>query len=132
MPIKRASCQRSKSLEGFYEDVAASTDSVCSSIGRQMLELLPMLAEVCEPFAVWGLTSHYHLWLLAVDEPSTSWLVSISAFPGLGYRIQYRMAVLMLHGPKRLWRGWRLMKQMRADSFIAMKRSGGWQRGSLS
>src|ERR1700680_2823923 len=43
MPIKRASCQRSESLEGFYEDLAASTDSVSSSIGRQMLELLPML-----------------------------------------------------------------------------------------
>jgi len=133
MPIKRASCQRSKSLEGFYEDVAASTDSVCSSIGRQKLELLPMLAEVCEPFAVWGLTSHYHLWLLAVDEPSTSWLVSISAFPGLGYRIQYRMAVSDAPWPEALVEG---MAADEADAcrlvLIAMKRSGGWQRGSLS
>jgi hypothetical protein len=122
-----------KEEEGFYEDVAASTDSVSSSIGRQMLELLPMLAEVCAPFGVWGLTSHYNLWLLAADEPSAAWLVSISAFPGLGYRIQYRMAAADAPWPEALVEG---MAVDEADAcrlvLIAMKRSGGWGRGTLS
>ena len=133
MPIKRASCQPSKSLEAFYEDLAASTDSVTSSIGRQMLVLLPMLAEVCAPFEVWGLTSHESLWLLAADDPSSAWLVSVTALPGQGYYIHYRMAEIDAPWSHALVQG---RAPDEADAcrlvLIAMKRSRGWGKDSRS
>lgn len=91
MPLRRASCQPSATLEGFYQKLASSTDSVTSTTGAQMLSLLPLLSEVCVPFDVWGLTSLHHLWLLAVDDWRAPWLVCITALSSGGYRIQYRV-----------------------------------------
>jgi hypothetical protein len=90
MPLRRASSQRATTLEGFYQELASSTDNVTSSIGAQMLSLLPMLTEVCVPFNVWGLTSLAHLWLLAADDWRSPWLVCVTAIPSEGYRIQYK------------------------------------------
>jgi len=92
MPLRRASRQPSATLEGFYKNLASSTDSISSSVGAQMLSLLPILGELCGPFDVWGLTSHAHLWLLASDDWRSPWLVCITAIPNEGYRIQYRAA----------------------------------------
>jgi hypothetical protein len=88
MPLPRASCQPSATLEGFYQKLASSPDSVSSNTGAQMLSLLPRLAEVCAPFHVWHLTSLALLWLLAADDWRSPWLVCITAMPE-GYRIHY-------------------------------------------
>jgi hypothetical protein len=126
MPLKRASCQSSKSLEGFYKDVAASEDSISSGVGRGMLELLPLLYEFCASFEVWGLTSHYHLWLLASDSPSSRWLVSITSF-AVGYQIQYRMPETDAPWPDALVEGHSVdAAEACRLILIAMKRSGGW------
>jgi hypothetical protein len=66
-------------------------DSVSASIGKMMLDLLPPLAEACEPYKVWGLTSLAHLWLLPTDDWKAPRLVCITAMPEQGYRIQYRL-----------------------------------------
>jgi hypothetical protein len=131
MALRRASCQKSVSLEGFYQELASSTDSVSSSAGEQMLSLLQMLSEVCTPFDVWGLTSLAHLWLLAADDWRSTWLVCVTAFPGLGYRIQYRMTDIEAPWPEALVEG---MASDEATAcrliLIAMERSGGWRRFS--
>ena len=64
MPLTRASCQQSASLEDFYEKMAASTNIISSGTGKQMLSLLRMLSDLCVDLNVWGLTSLAHLWLL--------------------------------------------------------------------
>jgi len=43
------------------------------------LELLPMLAEVCAPFGVWGLTSLYHLWLLAARRDGEALIMGVAS-----------------------------------------------------
>lgn len=127
MPLKRASCQPSATLEGFYEELAASTDSVSSGSGKQMLSLLPMLTETCADINVWGLTSHAHLWLLASDNWTTPWLVSVTAFSGVGYRVQYRMPAADAPWPEALVEGTAPDEAAACRLIlIAMKRSGGW------
>ena len=125
MPLKRVSCQSSKSLEEFYGEMEASKDSVSASTGLGMLDLLPMLTEFCKPLEVWGLTSLSHLWLLPSDAPS-QWLVSITSF-AVGYRIQYRMT-----DAEAPWRD-AFVEGHAIDAaeacrliLIAIKRSGGW------
>jgi hypothetical protein len=114
-------------LEGFYEKLAASDDSITAGIGNNMLCLLPMLSEFCKPFEVWGLTSLYHLWLLAADDWRSPWLVRITAYPGDEYRISYRMAEVDAPWPDALAEGLASDK-LTACQFvlIGMKRSGGW------
>jgi hypothetical protein len=128
MPLKRASCQQPKSLETFYEEWATSSDSGSQSIGTQMLALLPMLTEACAAFNVWGLTSLAHLWLLAADDFRSPWLVCVTAFPGQGYRIRYRMTQADAPWPEAFAEG---IAPDEADAcrliLIAMKRSGGWE-----
>ena len=127
MPLKRASCQNSATLEDFYGQFATSDDSVSAELGSQMLSLLPLLSELCEPYQVWGLTSLCHLWLLAEDDWRSSWLVRISAFPNGEYRISYRTPQSHDPDPDAL------ADHMASDRFIAcqyilsgMKHSGGW------
>ena len=36
-----------------------------------------MLAEVCAPFGVWGLTSLYHLWLLAARRDGEALIMGV-------------------------------------------------------
>jgi hypothetical protein len=127
MPIRRASCQQHGTLEGFYQALADSSDSVSSSGGRQMLSLLPLLSDVCATFNVWGLTSHETLWLLPSDDPSSPWLVSVIGFAGQGYHIRYKMAEADAPWPEALVEGTAPDEAAACRLIlIAMKRSGGW------
>jgi hypothetical protein len=92
-----------------------------------MLRLLPTLAEFCKPFQVWGLTSHYDLWLLAEDDWRSPWLVYISASAG-EYRIRYRMAEVDAPWPDAYAEG-TVSDELTACQrvLIGMKRSGGWK-----
>jgi hypothetical protein len=91
MALSRATCQRHGTLEEFYSELAASEDSISAAIGASMIGFLPLLRDACAEHEVWGLTSHSRLWLLAKDDYTSVWLVSIQAWPADGFRIQYRM-----------------------------------------
>lgn len=128
MPLRRASSQRSTTLEGFYQELASSADSVTSSIGVQMLSLLPMLTEYCVPFNVWGLTSLAHLWLLAAHDWRSPWLVCITAIPSEGYRIQYMTVEGDAPRPETRVEGVASDETTACRLILsAMRRSGGWQ-----
>ena len=127
MPLKRESSQNTRTLEGFYEDLAASSDDVSRSIGLQMLRLLPMLREACGNRAVWGLTSLTHLWLLAVDDWRSRWLVRITAFPGNGFRVSFRMPDADAPWPDAMVDGEARDERHACElTLIAMRESGGW------
>jgi hypothetical protein len=53
MSIKRGTCQPGLSLNGSYEELAAST-GVASICNKHMVPLLKMLSDVCSDFQVWG------------------------------------------------------------------------------
>ena len=127
MPLTRVSSQSATSLDDFYRSFANSEDGVSSSVGAQMLSLLPMLRDVCQRRQAWALTSLAHLWLLSEDAWTSRWHVSITACPGEGYRVRYRLppsrapwADAMVDG---LARDEAHACQLVA---IAMRESGGW------
>ena len=128
MSIQRASCQPGASLEDFYKEAAASDNSIVSRVGKQMMSFLPMLSDVCANFEVWGLTSMYDLWLLPSDGPFVPWLVQVSAQPGLGYQVRYKMTATEAPWPDAFVEG--MAKDEAAACrliLIAMKRSEGWR-----
>ena len=127
MPLTRASSQSATSLQDFYESLVNSEDSVSSSVGTQMLSLLPLLDDLCRTQHAWGLTSLAHLWLLSEDAWTSRWHVCITACPGEGYRIRYRMPETRAPWPDAVVDG-----QARDEAHacqliaIAMRESGGW------
>ncbi|WP_437275473.1 hypothetical protein WME90_30050 [Sorangium sp. So ce375] len=127
MALNRASVQQSKSLEEFYGELKSSTDSTTASIGDGMLELLPLLRDACSDRDAWALTSLMRLWLLAADDPSAPWLVSVMAVPGNGFQVTYRMSAAESPWPDALVQG---MAIDEADACrmvrIAMERCRGW------
>ena len=127
MPLHKASVQQHKTLEEFYGELKASTDSVSSSGGQTMLELLPLLGDLCADVEAWGLTSHSRLWLLAADSSQAPWLVSIQPFPGQGFQISYRMPATEAPWADAFVEGFATDE---ADAIrmvrIAMERSKGW------
>ena len=74
--MKRASCQ-SGDLTAFYGALASSENLISAEIGRAMLALLSGTDDLCARYAMWGLTSHYHLWLLAEYDYATTWYVQV-------------------------------------------------------
>jgi hypothetical protein len=90
MGLQRASFQQGKSLEQYYEALKASTDSGTASVGCTMLDLLPLLKDVCNDRDIWALTSHHCLWLLPGDERTSPWLVSVFGCGGR-FQIEYRL-----------------------------------------
>jgi hypothetical protein len=90
MTLRRASCQSAGTVEAFYQRLAESTHDDTAVLGRAMVTFLAHLAPLFEGRDIWGLTSHYHLVLLAEDDYRSAWLVRVIAQPGLGYEIRYR------------------------------------------
>jgi hypothetical protein len=126
MPLVRASCQFSKTIEEFYQDLAASPTSVTSGIGAGMLRVLPGLEELCAHHRVWGLTSHAWLWLLAADDYTSPWLVRVIAL-GSEYEVSFRMTEAERPWPEALVSGTaRDVAAALAMIRIAMERSDGW------
>ena len=127
MALLKASIQKEKSLEEFYGALKESTDAVSSSTGSSMLELLPLLRELCAEVEVWCLTSLARLWLLPGDSPGAPWLVSVQPFPGQGFRISYREVASEAPWPKAEVQGF---ASNEADAIRmvrnAMQRFGSW------
>jgi hypothetical protein len=133
MPLRRASCQPSASLETFYGKMAASSDNVSIGVGKKMLSLLPLLSEKFADLNVWGLTSLAHLWLLAADDYKSPWLVSVTALTGTGYKIRYRMAEADAPWAKAFVEGTAKDEAEACELIlIAMRRSGGWRNDQLA
>mgnify|MGYP003383359002 CR=1 FL=1 len=119
MPLRRISTQ-TRTFEEDYLKYSKTPGNL------EMIQLLPALRELCEPFEVWGLTSHYTLWLLAADNWQAPWLVSV------WYDVdQYEVNYLMPDGtapfPRAFVRGFRNSVPETAELIrIAMKQCGGW------
>ncbi len=89
MALIRASCQGYPLLDS-YRQLGERKEAEWRQVAAQMIELIPLLEEVCAPVEAWGLLSHERLCLLAVDDFRSPWYVVIAAqaFVG-GYDIRY-------------------------------------------
>jgi hypothetical protein len=125
--LRRATCQAHGSLVDFYSALAAAPDSVSATIGRGMLELLPLLPKVLGSRPVWGLTSLSALWLLPSDDYMAVWAVGIQAVPGEGYRIQYLLPSISAPWPNACVQGLALDAATAAAFVeIAIRESKAW------
>jgi hypothetical protein len=128
VPLVRATCQGPETIETFYRELAASQDRITSAIGAGMLRLLPGLVDTCATHKVWGLTSHFDLWLLAADDYTSRWLVFVIAHPAGSYEVRYAMTEADQPWPDALVAG-STMEPGEALSMIrvAMRRCGAWR-----
>lgn len=78
MPFRRASEQTRNDLRSHYEELAGCDHPEAARSGALMIELIGQMENVFSEIPVFGLTSHYHLMLLAADDSQTPWLVSIA------------------------------------------------------
>ena len=128
MPLRRASAQKSRSLYDFYRDLADQGEQKhYGQVGRQMLELLPLMEILCADLPVWGLTSLDSLLLLAKDEWHSRPYVRVYALPQDGYGIEYEMPDHEAPWPNTTVHG-RARSKEEAITMVrtAMVRSGGW------
>jgi len=89
MEIRRITAQK-RLLEDHFNDLAAlGADNKYSRIGGRMLELLVHLREVDGP-AVWAVTSHADLHLVAGDDYRLTPLVTIRC-DGCWFAVEYLM-----------------------------------------
>lgn len=125
MSIRRESSQTSASLEGFYEELLESEHD--SQIGTAMLAFLRAFDERFPDRQVWGLTSHYQLWLLACDDWRSPWLVSVIGNAS-EFSVEYRMPSDEAPWADALVRGSAPDLRRALDLVaVAMERSGGWR-----
>lgn len=79
MRLERCNDQPSKTLDQFYEEIAAHDHPVDQAIGVAMLSLIRLLRLSDDLRRVWGLTSHYSLVLLAEDTYLSPWYATVRA-----------------------------------------------------
>jgi len=89
MPIIRCSDQKGQSLEEFYSEKRTHKDSL--EIANVMLSIIDLLNREFSNTTIFGLTSIYHLNLLAHNSYQTDWYVSIIALDERNYHIEYLM-----------------------------------------
>jgi len=128
MKLTRCKDQRSKTHEEFYGSLAASDDTWSRDVGETMLHLIDLLRTLPEPEAAWGLTSHFHLCLLAADDYHTPWYVRLIGSRG-EYTVDYLMPEAEAPWPYARVTG-ETRSQDRAVEMIetAMRLSRGWER----
>ena len=120
MPLQRISTQAKRTFEQHYLEYPNTPGN------PQILQLLPTLREICEPFEVWGLTSHYTLWLLAADDWQTPWLVSV-CYDVDQYEVNYLMPERTAPFPMAFVRGFRKSVPETAELIrVAIKQCGAW------
>jgi len=129
MPFRRASCQKSKSLRAFYEEVAADSHVVVGEAGRLMTELVDDLEQAFRDIPVWGLTSHFHLMLLAADDSATPWFVSVTPPVGGSFTIDYLLPEFEAPWPNaRVTGEAKSVKAAVEMVLLAIEKSRGWEK----
>ena len=129
MPLHRASCQGQGTLREYFLEVSKHSDAHIAQSGRSMILLLEKLRESVAERAVWGLTSHNQLKLLAADDPGATCFVSITPPVTDVFIIEY-----LLPKSAAPWPNARIIGETRsiptAVSMIiaALDNSGGWKR----
>lgn len=127
MPIIRCSEQKSRTLEKFYNDAKASDESTISGIGKVMLLIIDEINKTFTTTKIYGLTSHYRLFLLSADNGRTPWFVSIIALNSKNIYIEY-----LLPENKQPWADARVrgeassIQEAMKYLIIAMTESQGW------
>lgn len=93
MPLYRCSAQKRQTLVEFYSELL--NHPMTKKDGEAMLALIKKIDETFPNTKIWGLTSHYHLILLAQDDYTSEGYVSIIAFRNeilLEYKIPPELA----------------------------------------
>jgi hypothetical protein len=129
MHLTRCQDQSHETLDGFYTEDLQSDDPFRQSLGKTMLDLIARLRALPDERRVYGLTSHWHLCLLATDTGQSPWFVKVVATDRRNYHVSYRM-------PERLapWRWAYVHGDAESEDeavrmiLIAMDWSGGWSQ----
>lgn len=90
MPLKRCSNQTG-SLEDFYSEVASSSNTTLSKIGKSMLEVVNLIDKTFIDTKVFGLTSHESLLLFSEDNWMSDWYIVITPNGLEEYDLEYKM-----------------------------------------
>lgn len=121
MSLVRASCQPHRTLRDHYEKLQAGSHAELAEAGRKMIQLVERLEESLRDIPVWGLTSHYHLLLLAADDYRSAWFVSIAPPASGKFVIEYAQANAPVLGEAE-------SVSSAVDMVLqAMEKSGGWK-----
>jgi hypothetical protein len=127
MHLETCRDQSSRTLDEFYEEIAAHDSHVDREGGRAMLDLIARLRALPHERRVWGLTSHYRLCLLAHDTYQSPRYVTVAALDRNNYSIDYLMPAAVAP-----WSGARVQGDARSEDdavqmiVTAMERSEGW------
>ena len=124
MPLVRCSDQPSKSLEEFYTEISNGGDV---DIAASMLEIIRRINGLFKETTIYGLTSLYHLKLLAEDTYQSPWYISIISSDPENTWIDY-----MLPQHQQPWPNARVKGEAASHDeaikyiIIAMTESGAW------
>jgi hypothetical protein len=127
MHLSRCRDQHSKTLDEFYEDIR-DREPPGSRLGSAMLSLLARLRALPDDRRVYGLTSHYHLQLLAKDASDSNWFVSVVG-NGRYYIIEYVIPERHAPFPRAHMCGEARSEDQAVEMIlIAMEKSEGWKQ----
>lgn len=131
MHLTRCQDQKRQTLEEFYGEWRWTEDPDDHACGQVMLDLIERLRALPDERRVYGLTSHYHLWLLAEDTYTSPWNVSFIAASKEHYAIEYRMPESEAPWPHAHIRGVATSEDEAVQMILtAMEKSGGWSKAS--
>jgi hypothetical protein len=129
MAFQRATCQSRRSLREHYEAEANGSDPHVAPAARLMIQLIERLETTFQDRSVWGLTSLYHLKLLAADDWKTPWYVSIAPAVSGRFAIEY-----LLPEGEAPWPNARVLGESESVEaavdmiLLAMQKSRGWTK----
>lgn len=128
MQLTRCSEQTRATLDEFYLKLVQSDDVVSQQMGEAMLALIGRLRALDDSRVVFGLTSHYHLCLLAEDTSQSNWLVKIIAADKRCYYLEYLLPDLIAPWPKAYVKGEAHSEDEAVRMILlAMEKSEGWR-----
>lgn len=88
MPIRRNTDQKSKTLIQFYSDLKNDSNVVSKGVGTLMLNWIDRINSEFKETEIWGLTSHYHLFLQTENDNTSQTYVILTT--GMDeYHIEY-------------------------------------------
>ena len=127
MHLERCKDQPSKTLDEFYQEIAAQEQASGSEGGKAMLELIARLRTLPDQRRIWGLTSHHRLCLLARNTAASPWYVIVAALDPMKYFIEYLMPPAIAPWPTAYVRGEADSEEEAVKMVItAMEMSNGW------